>query len=137
MISVALYNNTTTPSKAVTAANSCYAVDQWVVGNEVHDSGGSNWPSAGVAASAGKAFSIASDGSVCFQATAVAGSGNVTIASAYGCLVYDNTITSPADQGLCYNSFGGSAQGVTAGTFTVLWATVGAFTNTVIFNVTV
>lgn len=135
-ISVALFNNTTTPDKTVSAANSCYAVGQWVVGNEVTDV--TNWTASGRTASAGKAFTIdVPSSSICFQATAVAGGGNVTITNAYGCLVYDNTITSPADQGLCYNSFGGSAQGVTAGTFTVLWATVGSLTNTVIFNITV
>ena len=135
-ISVALFNDTTTPLKSVTAVLSCYNTGVWVTANEVHDSGGSNWPSAGIAL-ASKAISLASDGSSCFQAAATAGTGNVTIANAYGCLVYDNTISSPADQGLCYNSFGGSAQGVTAGTFTVLWATVGGLTNVVIFNVTV
>ncbi|HEY2267529.1 MAG TPA: hypothetical protein VGI96_33235 [Streptosporangiaceae bacterium] len=136
-ISVALFNNTGTPSKSVSLANSCYAVDQWVTGNEVTDA--TNWTAGGRTA-ASKAFSIdTGSSSVCFQAAATAGGGNVTIANAYGCLVYDNTITGAgtADQGLCYNSFGGSAQGVTAGTFTVLWATVGALTNVVIFNVTV
>lgn len=136
-INVALFNNTTTPSKSVSLANSCYAVDQWVVGNEVTDA--TNWTAGGRPA-ASKAFSIdTGSSSVCFQAAATAGAGNVTITNAYGTLVYDNTITGAgtAKQGLCYNSFGGAAQGVTAGTFTVLWATVGALTNVVIFNVTV
>jgi hypothetical protein len=135
-INAALFNNTTTPDKTVSAANSCYAVGQWVVGNEVTDV--TNWTAGGRALSAGKAFTIdTGSSSICFQATAVAGGGNVTISNAYGCLVYDNTISSPAHQGLCYNSFGGSAQGVVAGTFTILWATVGGLTNTVVFNITV
>lgn len=60
----------------------------------------------------------------------------MTIAAAFGCLVYDFTITAGtvAKQGLCYNYFGGS-QSVTAGTFTIIWATVGA--TTAVFNVTV
>ena len=60
----------------------------------------------------------------------------MTVAAAYGCLVYDHTITVTANQGLCYNYFGGS-QSVTAGTFTIIWATVGALTSVVVFNVTV
>lgn len=138
-INAALFNNTGTPSKSVSLANSCYLVDQWVTGNEVIDTGGTNWV-AGGRALASKAFSIdTGSSSVCFQAAATAGAGNVTIANAYGCLVYDNTITGAgtAKQGLCYNSFGGLAQGVGGGTFTVLWATVGALTNVVVFNVTI
>jgi hypothetical protein len=140
-VMAALYNNTGTPSKSVTLANSCYLVDQWVTGNEVIDSvgPGTNW-AAGGRALASKAFSIdTGSSSVCFQAAALSGAGNVSIANAYGCLIYDTTITGAgtADQGLCYNSFGGSAQGVVAGTFTILWATVGALTNVVIFNVAV
>lgn len=134
-IKAALFGNTTTPSKAVTQANTCFGADQWSTTNEVHDAG-ANWPSGGLPL-ASKAFSIATDGSVCFQAAALSGLGAVTITNAYGCLVYDDTVSTPADAGLCYNSFGGSAQGVAAGSFTVLWATVGAFANTVVFNVTV
>jgi hypothetical protein len=136
---VALFNDTGTPSKSVSVANSCYPVDQWVVGNEVIDTLNTNWVAGGRPLTS-KAFSIDSgSSSVCFQAAATAGAGNVTIANARGCLVYDSTITGAgtAKQGLCYNSFGGSAQGVTNGTFTILWATVGALTNVVVFNVTV
>jgi hypothetical protein len=136
VVKVALFNNTTTPDKTVSAATSCFNTGVWTTTNEVTDV--TNWTSGGRTASAGKAFTIdTGSSSICFQATAVAGGGNVTITNAYGCLVYDSTISSPQSQGLCYNSFGGSAQGVAAGTFTVLWATVGALTNTVIFNITV
>jgi hypothetical protein len=49
----------------------------------------------------------------------------------FGCLVYDDTITTPvADQGLCFNYFGGT-QSVTAGTFTVVWSASGIFRITV------
>ena len=136
-IRVALFNDTTTPSKSVAVGSTGFNTGVWTTTNEVKDV--TNWPSGGIAASS-KAFSIdTGSSSVCFQAAATAGTGNVTIANAYGCLVYDSTITAGTvnDQGLCYNSFGGSAQGVTAGTFTVIWATVGALTNVVIFNVTV
>jgi hypothetical protein len=133
-ISVALFGNTGTPSKSVSIANSCYAVDQWVVGNETN--GGANWPAGGINL-ANKTFTIdTGSSSVCFHADNLAGAGNVTVTAAFGCLVYDNTITGAgtADQGLCYNYFGGS-QSVTAGTFTIIWATVGA--TTAVFNVTV
>lgn len=140
-VMVALYGNTGTPDKTAAVGLTGYAATSsaWVTGNEVHDSGGSNWPAGGMAL-ASKAFSIdTGSSSACFQAAAQAGSGNVTITAAYGCLVYDGTISggTVTDQGLCYNSFGGSSQGVVAGSFTVLWASVGALTNTVIFNVTV
>ena len=136
-INAALYNNTTTPDKTVAATATGYAVagSQWVVANEVTDA--TNWTAGGRALGT-KAFTIdGTSSSVCFQAAATAGAGNVTIANAYGCLVYDATITVPLKQGLCYNSFGGSAQGVTAGTFTILWASVGGLTNVVVFNVTI
>lgn len=138
-IDVALFNNTTTPDKTAAVGSTGYNTGVWVTGNEVIDTLNSNWVAGGRAA-ASKAFSIdTGSSSICFQAAATAGAGNVTITNAYGCLVYDFTITAGtvAKQGLCYNSFGGSAQGVTNGTFTVLWATVGALTNVVIFNVTV
>jgi hypothetical protein len=57
-----------------------------------------------------------------FDAADLPGGGNVTLANVYGCLVYDDTITAGtvADQGICFNYFGG-AQSVTAGTFTIIW----------------
>lgn len=131
-IKVALFGNSGTPSKSVSAANSCYAVDQWIVGNETN--GGANWPAGGLAL-ASKTFAIdATSSSICFGAANLPGTGNVTVTAAFGCLVYDATITVPASQGICYNYFGGS-QSVTAGTFTIIWATVTAIST--VFNVTV
>jgi hypothetical protein len=64
-------------------------------------------------------------GVVFYDAADTAGAGNVTLAGVFGCLVYDDTLTTPvADQGICYNYFGGT-QSVTAGTFTVVWAANG------------
>ena len=135
-INASLFNNTTTPDKTAALGSTLWNTGVWVNANEVTDA--TNWTLGGRPL-ASKAFSIdTGSSSICFQAAATAGAGNVTIASAYGCLVYDATITgTPIKQGMCYNSFGGSAQGVTAGTFTILWATVGALTNVVVFNVTV
>jgi hypothetical protein len=136
-VKAALFNNTTTPDKTVAVGSTGFNTGVWITANEVTDV--TNWVSGGRAL-ASKAFTIdTGSSSICFQAAATAGGGNVTIANAYGCLVYDDTITAGtvAKQAMCYNSFGGSAQGVTAGTFTILWATVGALTNVVVFNVTV
>ena len=136
-VNAALFNNTTTPDKTAAVGSTGYNTGVWLTANEVTDP--TNW-TAGGRPLASKAFSIdTGSSSICFQAAATAGAGNVTITNAYGCLVYDSTITAGtvAKQAMCYNSFGGSAQGVTAGTFTILWATVGALTNVVVFNVTV
>ena len=137
-VKAALMNNVGTPDKAAVVGSTGFNTGQWTAAtNEVIDA--TNWVTGGRAL-ASKAFSIdTGSSSICFQAAATAGGGNVTITNAYGCLVYDDTITAGtvAKQAMCYNSFGGSAQGVTAGTFTILWATVGALTNVVVFNVTV
>lgn len=135
-INVALFGNSGTPNKADTIANIGYNTGQWVTGNETN--GGANWPAGGLPL-AGKTFTIdTGSSSICFHATNLAGTGNVTITATYGCLVYDNTITAGtvAKQGLCYNYFGGT-QSVTAGTFTILWATPGGGAVTAVFNVTV
>jgi hypothetical protein len=54
-----------------------------------------------------------------------AGGATATLAAVFGCLVYDDTLTTPvADQGVCFNYFGGT-QSVTSGTFTVVWNVLG------------
>lgn len=124
---VALYNTTPTPDKEVSAANSAYAVGQWVVGNEV--SQGGQWAVAGVAL-AGAAVTVPS-GAMMYDANDTASGAAATLTAVFGCLVYDDTITTPvADQGLCFNYFGGT-QSVTAGTFTVVWSASGIFRITV------
>jgi hypothetical protein len=135
-VNVSLFNNTTTPDKTVALASSLWNTGVWVNANEVTDV--TNWTLGGRPL-ASKAFSIdTGSSSICFQAAATSGAGNVTISNAYGCLVYDATITgTPVKQAMCYNSFGGSAQSVAAGTFTVLWATVGPLISVVVFNVSV
>ena len=126
-INVALYNNTTTPNKDDTLANSAYSVGQWVTGNEVTDA--TNWV-AGGRALASKTLTNPSTGVFMFDAADLAGGGNVTLSAVFGCLVYDNTITAGtggvAKEGICYNYFGGS-QSVTAGTFTIVWNANGIF----------
>lgn len=121
---VALYGNGITPDNDVTAANSAYNVGQWVTGGEITDV--TNWVAGGRPLASTSLNSATAD-TVFYDAADTAGAGTVTIAAAFGCLVYDDTITTPvADQGLSYNYFGGT-QSVTAGTFTVVWHANGIF----------
>lgn len=123
---VALYNNSITPSQDVTSALSAFnaGASQWVTANEVTDA--TNWVSGGRAL-ASTSLNSGSAGVVFYDAADTAGAGNVTLTNAYGCLVYDDTLTTPvADQGICYNYFGG-ANSVTNGSFTVVWNANGIF----------
>jgi hypothetical protein len=116
---VALYDNDITPDNDVTASNSAYNVGQWAsAGNEVIDA--TNWV-AGGRTLASLSIDVSVADVVFWDAADLAGGGTVTLTNAFGCLVYDDTIAAPvADQGVCYNYFGG-AQSVTAGTFTIAW----------------
>lgn len=131
-VKAALYT-TNTPDKDASRITTGYnsAASQWVVANEVSNAG---W-SAGGLALASKVFDTGTTGVFKFDAADTGGGvGNVTLAAVFGCLIYDDTITvgtgGIADQGVCYNYFGGS-QSVTAGTFTVVWNASGIFQITV------
>lgn len=125
-LKAALYNNTGTPNGDDTLANIAYSVGQWVTGNEVTDtSGNTNWNAGGETLSS-PAFSAGS-GYNEFTAANTPGGGTLTIANAYGALVYDNSIsggTGTAKQGICYNYFGGPST-VTLGNFTIVWSASG------------
>ena len=127
---VALYNNSITPDKDATAALSAYAAatSAWVTGNE--QSSSTDWPVAGKAL-AGMTITTPATGVVMFDATDLASGSAATLANVYGCLVYDDTKTTPvADQGVCFIYFGGP-NAVTAGTLTVVWNASGLFRVTV------
>jgi hypothetical protein len=125
---VALYNNSITPDNDVTAANSAYNAGQWATANEVFEAG--QWAQAGVALS-GQTLNSASADTVFFDATDTASGSAADLANVYGCLVYDDTIAAPvADQGACFNYFGG-ANSVVNGTFTVVWHANGIWRATV------
>lgn len=134
-VKVALYDNDITPDKDATVDNTGYndTGSQWVSsGNEVTDSdGSSDWSAGGIALS-GKAVSTPSSGVIMFDASDTTHSNTVTLTNAYGCLVYDDSITAGtvADQGVSYHYFGG-AQSVTTGTFTIVWHANGLFRITV------
>jgi hypothetical protein len=135
VINCALYLTGATPLKSDTTAHIGYNATggPWVQANEAPTSG--NYTQGGTALGS-KTFTIdTGSSSICFTAANPSWT-SATIATVFGCLVYDNTISggTVAQQGLCYNYFGGT-QSVTSGTFTVIWATVGA--TTAVFNITV
>jgi len=119
----ALYNNSITPDNNVTAALSAYnaGTSQWLTANEVSQAG--QWATGGVALSGTSGTTHFNDTSsaVWYTASNTASGSAATLANVYGTLVYDDTLTAPvADQGICFNYFGG-VQSVTSGTFTVVW----------------
>lgn len=120
---VALFDNTITPSQTVSAANSAYGAGVWASGG-VSDASG--WPAAGrVLAS----ITWSASGGVCTYdaADTVSANSTTTLTNATGALVYDDTLTTPvADQGICYNYFGGS-NSIVSGQFTVVWNASGIF----------
>lgn len=118
-VKAALFDNDITPDNDVTAANSAYAAGQWVsAGNEVSDA--AEWAVGGVNI-AGRTLSVAVADFVTLDGNDTASGASATLAAVFGCLVYDDTIAAPvADQGFCYNYFGGT-NSVTDGTFTIVW----------------
>lgn len=125
-LKAALYDNDITPSQTATSANTAYNVDQWTAtGNEVSNGG---WAAGGVALTS-VASGFASN-VYTFDAADTANGTAATLANVYGCLVYDDTLAAPvADQGISYHYFGGS-NGVTSGTFTIVWNASGIFSLT-------
>lgn len=117
-ILAALFNNSVTPDKDAVVGSTGYNTGTWTTTNELTDT---NWPAKGRTL-ASKTITTPAAGVVMFDAADTAGGGNVTITNAYGVLVLDDTISggSVADQGICFNAFGGPAS-VTAGTLTVSW----------------
>jgi hypothetical protein len=122
-IKVALFDNTVTPSQTVASASSAYATGVWAAGG-VSDATG--WPAVG--RDLVSVTSTFTTNVYTFDAAdTVSANSTTTLTNAYGCLVYDDTITTPvADQGISFNYFGG-ANSVTSGTFTVVWNASGIF----------
>jgi hypothetical protein len=121
-IKAALFGTTPTPDNDVAAASTAFNTGVWTTGNEVIDSsgGGTDWPSGGVALGT-RAVNVATADRVRLTAANTASGATADIAAAFGCLVYFDSLTTPvADQGACYNYFGGT-NSVTAGTFTIVW----------------
>lgn len=115
---VALYGDTGTPDQAAVSASTCYNAGAWATANEKYDA--AEWPQAGQALDS-VAASVVSTYNVKFDAADEVSTGtSATLSAVMGCLVYDDTTTTPDDQGFSYHYFGGS-QSVTDGTFTVVW----------------
>lgn len=126
---VALFNNSITPDENCTAALSAYnaAASQWLAANEVSQVG--QWAAGGVALSGISGTTHFNDTSdaVWYDANDTASGTAATLASVFGCLVYDDTLTTPvADQGMFFAYFGGT-QSVTSGQFTIVWSANGLF----------
>jgi hypothetical protein len=123
-----LFDNDVTPSQTAASASTAYNTGAWAIaGNEVSD--GAEWPATGEPLTA--VTSTFSSNVYTFDATNTPSDGSsATLAAVFGCLVYDDTIAAPvADQGVCYNYFGGT-NSVTDGTFTIIWNASGIFTLT-------
>jgi hypothetical protein len=120
---VALFNNGGTPDRTVTTATLCSyggSGSQWVTGNEVTSSGYT--AGGGTAGNVTGAISQSSN-VVYFTSTSSPSWSGVTFSGSnepYGILLYDTTVSGNI-LGICFNYFG--AQTVTAGTFTITFAT--------------
>jgi hypothetical protein len=119
---VALFDNDITPDNSVSLANSAFGAGQWVsAGNEVFEAG--QWATGGVVLASHDVTTATT--TVTYDAADTASGSAADLANVYGCLVYDDTITTPtADAGICYNYLGGS-NSVVNGTFTVVWSSSG------------
>ena len=118
-IKAALFDNTITPSQTVATASTIYGAGVWASGG-VGDA--PSWPAVGRdLASIASGFS--SNVYTFDAADTVSADATTDLTNVYGALIYDDTV---ADQGICYNYFGG-ANSVTNGTFTVVWNASGIF----------
>jgi hypothetical protein len=122
-VNVSLFNNGVTPDRDAAVASTGYNTGTWVTGNIVSDA--TNWVAAGRPL-ASKTFTTPATGVAMFDAADLAGGGTLTLTGFFGCFIYDDTITAGtvADQGVCFNYFGGT-QTVTGGTLTLIWAANG------------
>lgn len=128
-VKVALFDNTVTPDQDAVVTATGYNSGTWTTAREV--TGGTNWAAGGRALS-GKTFSSPVTGTVMFDANDLSAGGTLTLTGAYGCFVYDDSISGGTvqDQGVCFLYFGGS-QSVTSGNFTVVWSANGLLRLTV------
>lgn len=131
-ITSALYDTGITPDKDDTAAHFAYngAGGAWVsASHEIYDTAaGASWGAGGVNLATPVVQNNGS-GVVMFDGVDTASGTNFTTqindagsaVNVMGALTYDNTLTTPvADQGICFNYFGGGAS-VTGGQLTIVW----------------
>jgi len=113
-INIALFDNTT--AVAFDTASAAYGVSPWDTG-EV-DMGASPWPAGGVALSTPAL--TGGSGNLKFDAADVS-VASTTLAGAYGCLIYDSTVSSRA---IIAVYFGGSYS-TSNGTWGITWDSTG------------
>jgi hypothetical protein len=102
-IKMAGFDNTGTPDKNVSAANSAYAAGQYASGGV----SGTNFPAAGVTL-ASKTNDVGTNNQITLDAADNAITGT-SLTNLTGLLCYDDTLTTPvADQGFGYHYLGGS-----------------------------
>lgn len=117
-LGVSLFDNSITPSQTATSANSAYGAGVWAAGG-VFDASG--WPAVGRPLASRTITDNTATTFMFDAADTVSANDTTTLAGTFGCLLYDDTITTPvADQGISYHYFGGT-QSVTSGRFTVVW----------------
>jgi hypothetical protein len=123
---IALFNDTITPSQTVASASTAFGAGVWASG-EVFD--GAEWPTGGQALDS-VTFAPTSNVLAWDAANEVSTGTSATLASVFGCLIYNISVNTPVDsQGICYLYFGGT-NSVTDGTFTVQFNTSGILTLT-------
>jgi hypothetical protein len=122
-LKAALFDNTVTPDRDAAVADTGYGAGTWTTAREI--TGGANW-AAGGRILASKTFTNPEPGVVMFDAADLSAGGTLTLSDAYGCLIYDDSITggTVADQGVAYLYFGGP-QSVVSGSFTIVWSSNG------------
>lgn len=127
---MAAFNNSVTPDKDATSANSKYNGGTWLTANEVIDTLNTNWIAGGRAIT-GMTTTNPSSGIIMVDCADVTGAGNVTMAGFFGTLTYNDTKTTPvADQAVCFNYLGGT-QTITNGPITIVIDTNGLFRGSV------
>lgn len=120
----ALYDNDITPSQTAATADTLLNAGQWVqAGNEVAD--GTNWDAGGEPLT-GVTFAPTANVLKFDAVDTPQGGATCTLANVYGAFIHDSSVS---NQGVCYLYLGG-ANGVTAGTFTVVYHSSGIFTIT-------
>ena len=121
-----LHDNTITPDQTVSAANSAYNAGVWASG---HVTDASGWPQVGRSLASVTAAMV-SNVFTFDAADTVSANSTTTLTNATGVQIYDDTLAAPvADQGVCYNYFGG-ANTITSGQFTIIWNSSGIMTVT-------
>lgn len=113
----AIFDNSRTPDKDVSAANSALGAGQWVT-----DLSNGNWPAGGVTLT-NKTVTTPSSGVVMWDFDDLTAGPSVTLSGITVVLPYDVTIS---NRGVCFNYLGGSSNAVVASTLTIQVAALGA-----------